>query len=199
MSTPAQVAANLVNAQASTGPTTEEGKQRSSPNSLKHGLTASTVLIPSEDPAVYEEFKRGLHEYWNPCDNGEFVHIEEMIGIQWRLRRCERLEAAILSADEPDFKSLNNISLHAPRLKRQYSATFKELNSLQECRYNKWQQNLAQAEVIRRADVIAVRPTDFKEFGFDFTVELIDQRIRRQDQATTAARTVATGIRGRAA
>ena len=122
-----------------------------------------------------------------------------MIGIQWCLRRCELLEAAILSAAEPDFKALNNISLHASRLKRQYSATFKELNSLQECRYNKRQQNLAQAEVIRRADVIAVRSTDFKEFGFDFTVELIDQRIRRQAQATTAARTVATGIRGRAA
>ena len=152
MSSNAQTAANIANAQASTGPTTEQGKQRSSQNALKHGLTASAVLIPCEDPAAFEAFRRGLHEHWNPRGNGEFIHVEEMIVIQWRLRRCERIEAVIFSADVPDFKTLNNVSLHAARLKRQYSATFKELLAMQERRCNRDEIHLEQAEDIRRAD-----------------------------------------------
>jgi len=46
--------ANINNAQHSTGPRTEEGKAASSLNSLKHGLTAKTVLLPGEDPALFE-------------------------------------------------------------------------------------------------------------------------------------------------
>jgi len=199
MSSNAQTAANIANAQASTGPTTEQGKQRSSQNALKHGLTASAVLIPCEDPAAFEAFRRGLHEHWNPRGNGEFIHVEEMIVIQWRLRRCERIEAVILSADVPDFKTLNNVSLHAARLKRQYSATFKELLAMQERRCNRDEIHLEQAEDIRRADVIAMRATSLKEYGFDFTVEQIDERIRRKDVIAAAVRTLAAARRPQAA
>ena len=191
MSTAAQVAANIANAKLSTGPASEEGKQRSAQNSLKHGLTAKTVLIPCEDPAEYQEFTTQLLDYWRPHNEGEFYHVEEMIGIQWRLKRCERFEAIILAADAPDFKALNNISLHASRLKRQYSMTFKELNLMQECRYKRGRQNLQQAETIRRADVMAGRETNLKEYGFDFPIDAIDERIRRQDKVESATRAIA--------
>ena len=59
MSTAAQLTANSANAQLSTGPRTEPGKHRSCQNSLKHGLTAKTVLIPGEDPAEYQASHRG--------------------------------------------------------------------------------------------------------------------------------------------
>ena len=52
--------ANLLNAQRSTGPRTEEGKAASSLNSLKHGLTAKTVVLPGEDPAEYHSFSTGM-------------------------------------------------------------------------------------------------------------------------------------------
>jgi hypothetical protein len=39
--TSSQIAANQANAQKSTGPTTAEGKQRSSLNALKTGLTGA--------------------------------------------------------------------------------------------------------------------------------------------------------------
>ena len=51
--TPIQIAANQANAQKSTGPTSAEGKQRSSLNALKTGLTGRTVLMPGEDTEAY--------------------------------------------------------------------------------------------------------------------------------------------------
>ena len=105
---------------------------------------------------------------------------------------CERLEAKILAADSPDFKALNNISLHAARLKRQYSASFKELTLMQERRYQRDQQKFQQAETIRRADVIAGRATNLKEIGFDFTIEQLDDDINRKDKVDAAARTIAS-------
>ena len=36
---------NRANAQRSTGPKTEEGKQRSSLNALRHGLTGQTIIL----------------------------------------------------------------------------------------------------------------------------------------------------------
>ena len=46
---PAQIAANRVNALQSTGPKTAEGKDASRRNALKHGLTGRGVVIPGED------------------------------------------------------------------------------------------------------------------------------------------------------
>ena len=49
MSTPAQIAANTLNAQSSTGPRTEAGKSASSKNGTTLGLFAATDFIrPAE-------------------------------------------------------------------------------------------------------------------------------------------------------
>jgi hypothetical protein len=54
MTTEKQNEANRINAQKSTGPRTDEGKQRSSQNALKHGLLAKRSVIPGEDPAEFD-------------------------------------------------------------------------------------------------------------------------------------------------
>ena len=53
MATEAQIAANIENAKKSTGPRTNEGKERSRMNALDHGLTARLALLPDEDPASF--------------------------------------------------------------------------------------------------------------------------------------------------
>ena len=57
-------AINRANSQHSTGPRTETGKQRSSLNALRHGLTAQTAVLPNEDPATYQRhIQQFLDEY----------------------------------------------------------------------------------------------------------------------------------------
>ena len=55
-----QIEANRRNARKSTGPTTEEGKQRSRCNAVRHGLTAETVIQALEDAEDY----KALHRIW---------------------------------------------------------------------------------------------------------------------------------------
>ena len=59
-----QIEANRHNALKSTGPKTENGKQRSRRNALRHGFTAETVIEPLESRDEYRAFEAAiLREY----------------------------------------------------------------------------------------------------------------------------------------
>jgi hypothetical protein len=51
-----QIEANRRNAQQSTGPRSDLGKQKFSLNALRHGLTARVVVLPTEDFTAYQRF-----------------------------------------------------------------------------------------------------------------------------------------------
>ena len=55
-----QIEANRRNAENSTGPRSEAGKQRSSRNAIRHGLTAETVIEPLEDAEDYGAFEEAI-------------------------------------------------------------------------------------------------------------------------------------------
>ena len=88
-------AARRQNAQRySTGPRTEEGKARSCQNSLKHGLRAEKLALPSEDP----EALKMRHEQWNelfrPQDLLEYTLVQMVFRAALRMDRCARFETA---------------------------------------------------------------------------------------------------------
>lgn len=64
MSTPAQIAANRANSKLSTGPKSEETKQKSSLNAVKTGLTGRTVLLPSDGAIAYQAHIDRLFARW---------------------------------------------------------------------------------------------------------------------------------------
>ncbi len=92
MASVAQIAANRRNAQYSTGPRTEEGKAAVRLNSLTHGLRAQEVLLPDEDPTVFEELRDSFHQQFKPEGPAELFCVEKMLLSFWRNRRIGRIE-----------------------------------------------------------------------------------------------------------
>ena len=74
------------------GPKTEEGKQRSSMNALRHGFAAKTIVLSTEDPA---EFKSIIDRYvqdFDPQTEVEKDLVEELAACRWRLQRAWNIE-----------------------------------------------------------------------------------------------------------
>jgi len=190
MATDAQNTANQANALNSTGPRSEAGKAISSRNALKHGLTARTTLMPDEDAGVHACFLAGMLDSYDPFNAAETALVEEMIDVQWRLRRASRLEVRILSAETLDLKALNNMSLHSARLKRQYSATFKEFQELHRASRKLREQQMKDAELIQQADWALDRPSTLADNGFDFTVGEVTQSVLSQQAVVEAKKII---------
>jgi hypothetical protein len=186
LSTLSQATANLANAQSSTGPRTEIGKATSSQNALKHGLTAKTILLPGEDEAAYRKLCDGMFESFAPADTPEKELIQLLCDTQWRLQRCGRIEAAILSADVPDFKAIDIMSKHESRLKRQYSTTLKETRDLIDTRLTREKGQMQEAMCIRRADKVDGCTTNLQAIGFVFSNQQVDAAIQAEDALTLA-------------
>jgi hypothetical protein len=98
MASTEQLRANKANAQKSTGPRTQAGKQRSRLNARKHGLTAKLLVIGNEDPAEFDELRAALMEQYDPQGPAECELIEYLASMYWRLRRVPFFEAAIFAA-----------------------------------------------------------------------------------------------------
>lgn len=94
--TEARVLANRRNAALSTGPRTSEGKLVACRNSLRHGLTAETVILPKEEKAEdFDSFTEDLRAALDPVGALEDLMAERIVGAAWRLRRILRVEAAV--------------------------------------------------------------------------------------------------------
>jgi hypothetical protein len=63
----AQIRANRLNAQRSTGPQTENGKAAVRYNALKHGLLAEASLLPGEDTTLFSRLAKELHAQFEPA------------------------------------------------------------------------------------------------------------------------------------
>ena len=68
MATEAQIKANQENAKKSTGPSTEEGKQRSSMNAMTHGIFARISNLPGEDKEFFKAIADDIYNTYKPQD-----------------------------------------------------------------------------------------------------------------------------------
>jgi hypothetical protein len=97
MATQKQIEANRRNAQHSTGPRTQEGKDRVRLNAVKHGMTAKTVVLPGEDEEVYLEKLAAWSADFQPKDELEEAVIEDAVQAWWLRQRCRRVGTAQLT------------------------------------------------------------------------------------------------------
>src|SRR5579883_1143161 len=87
---------NRQNAQKSTGPKTQEGKDRSRQNALKHGLRAEVIPLPDEDPAEIRARSDAWNDYYKPRTPAEQHLVNECVRATLFSDRCHRSHAAAL-------------------------------------------------------------------------------------------------------
>jgi len=197
-------AANRLNAAHSTGPRTDAGKARSALNSISHGLTAQSPLLPSEDLAAFERHRQAILDEYRPQGPTESQLVDELADTSWRLKRIPALEASLfrlqaalpagsVNVDVPDLETclavtealrrqermLNALSAHGNRLHRQYHKTLDHLRYIQADRKKTEQRTIQQAcgvlEMYKRKGL----PFDPAEHGFvlSATIYLTDHTV----------------------
>ena len=149
----AKIEANRANAQKSTGPRTDAGKQASSRNAIKHGLFSATLLLPKEDPEQYAALCERYLDGFQPQGIEEENLVEEMIVAKWKQARLNVVEQGVYAAAERAaideekptatlseiqlevggstgrIKDLDRVSQLQARLARDYHRALKELRA----------------------------------------------------------------------
>jgi hypothetical protein len=114
-----QIDANRRNARKSTGPITEEGKQRSRCNAVRHGLTAETVIGALEDVEDYKAFEATIIADYDAQSGVERELVLRLASLLWRLRRATTIETGLFE--------IQANHLHEFRQARQVRAASQEI------------------------------------------------------------------------
>jgi hypothetical protein len=197
---------NKANAQHSTGPKTAAGKQRSSLNALRHGLTGQIVVMPTEDLAAYQLHLTSFTDEYHPVGATEANLVQALADTSWRLNRVAALETnlltlgmtnansfvdgpaqvqdamSIVASLESQSKALSNLSLHSQRLSRQFERTVAQLRELQKARLT--QEKLDLSDLL---DVIEMQEDKGETYdpsadGFVFSEPQIEAAVRTRNR-----------------
>jgi hypothetical protein len=151
------------NGAKSRGPATPQGRAASSRNSLRHGFTAASVVLPTESSEDFQALLDSYAHQFHPQGGVEMDLIQTMAAARWRLRRICTIETTLLNNEmtrrakdckrelnDPDdlarlawvFRNLadNGQSLalltrYEGALNRSYDRAFKQLLLLQSARH----------------------------------------------------------------
>jgi hypothetical protein len=163
------------------GPSTPEGKERSSTNATTHGLFAKNLIMKGEDPRDFEQLLDELNDEFVPKTHVESSHVRDLAENEWRRRRIPGLEAIAMQAIEngqPSFKELNNLALYEQRLTRTYQSILKTLKALQAERMvevgRNWRCAVLAYNYCKRENI----PWDPSDHEFDFSVEYMEKQLR---------------------
>ena len=124
MSTEAQILANRLNAQKSTGPRTSEGKAAVSQNAVKHGLLTRQDVISSESQADFDLYRDRMLAELAPVSPMESMLAERIVSLSWRLKRTGRIQNQTIDA-------LNAPNTPSPLAKLTQSLLFKNRDQSQ--------------------------------------------------------------------
>jgi hypothetical protein len=197
MSSESQITANRANATLSTGPITEAGKTKSAHNALKTGLTGRTILLPTDDRAIYLHHVARFFTKYQPLTDDEKSLTQSVADTEWRLARIPSLESGIYAngrsrladafPDEPDpevravrieaqvfqdcRRDLSNLALQEQRLRRMRDADITALKEMIQIRVAKKSRDFASAGATRDRVLQADNEFDPTLFGFEFINE----------------------------
>jgi hypothetical protein len=147
-----QIAANRCNAQLSTGPITEEGKDRSSQNATRHGFTGLTLIVTPEERELYQAHVQATFAEHRPAGHRQTLLVQQLADIDWSLQQISVEQAntiSLLNALQvqightcgdpiyaagilaPVIRGLNTLSIYESRRRRAAKGIAEELAALQ--------------------------------------------------------------------
>jgi hypothetical protein len=184
-----RAAINRANSQNSTGPRTAAGKQRSSQNALRHGLTAASPVLPTEDRAAYEDHRRRFFDEYHPATSTETQLVQELIDTSWRLNRIPLLEAEVLAraaAPVPLDREITfdivdahrlmaSIGIQGHRLSRQFQKSLEVLRDIQTDRAQRERRDLRDAAALLELHKHKGIPFEPADHGFVFSKDHVER------------------------
>jgi hypothetical protein len=204
--------ANRENAQHSTGPRTPEGKQRSSFNATRHGLTGQVNVRTEEEQKARETHSEGFFQTFRPVGTPEEHLVQTMADKQWQIHRADAWIDSIFAVGQIDLagkidvehpqihaalteglitmkhaRQLDLIGRYASRLQRDYRAAFKDLQTLQTLRKQHEQQQMFHAAEVKKFCEMKQEPFIPAAFGFVSQPQEIDTYITRSEYIEQAA------------
>jgi hypothetical protein len=212
MTSEKQIAANRANAAKSTGPATEEGKNRSRLNARRHNLTGQVTTMTEEDRTAHDAFSKAIINDLAPEGAMETQLAQRIATDSWRLNRSSAIEDNLYALGEHKYggalfpdnvqidaslnaarvftessKQLQLLTLYEQRLNRSVHKNLAILKSLQAER--KAQQDAAMKEAARLLQLSEMRglPYDPAKDGFVFSTPEIQHKIDREQRLNRAS------------
>lgn len=127
MASAAKIAANIANAQKSTGPVTEQGRATSSRNAFKHGLASANCYIPANLQPLYDEITSDLNEAIQPQGTLEDEAFSELRNARFQMERIRILQSEL--GQESAARGLD--PLKDPAVQKQWDRLDRYLRSAQ--------------------------------------------------------------------
>ena len=204
MATPAQIKANQQNALLSSGPSSSAGKQKCSKNALKTALTGRTILLPTDDVAVYENLICIIFTKLNPETDAEKLVVQSIADTEYRLSRIPVIQSGLYAVgraevagpcpDEPDpqqraimiealvfrhcQKDLSNLTLQENRLRRSLEKLTAEFEKL---RHERELPELARRDVAMQS--LKSHSTNHSSIGSEFSIDYLLARMQFKHHA----------------
>jgi len=116
LTTEAQMKANQENAKRSTGPTSVEGKKRSSLNAMTHGILSTITTLPGEDEAFMQSLHEDILNTYQPQDTMERCLVDRItIAMVRQVRLCQAEAAKLKLSMRPEIlaESLTQVLRHS--------------------------------------------------------------------------------------
>jgi len=175
------------------GPRTEEGKQRSSQNAIKHRLFALSFLLPGE---TQDEYDRHLYRYnkeYQPKGATEEDLVRQLAETEWRRRRIPALEAdsilKSLETGDTERKFINTYSIYDQRFNRILVTTLKTLTEIQAKRKRLNALHFRVAIIVYKFTKEKNIPWNPADDGFVFSRSHLDRRLNLVDTVREANKT----------
>jgi hypothetical protein len=203
-----QIEANQQNAQLSSGPVSEIGKQISAKNSIKHGFTGKTLFLTDEEIESYRAHVAAYHAEYNPAGQKQTHLLQQLADLHWSLHQLaveesntlDLISALNAQARQQQLspmealdqlakatRTLNTLGNYEGRKRRAAKATQEELQAVQKAAGDEFDEDLKNAAALYKTHKAKGQPFDPAEFGFVCTLADLDYYFQVQKAAAPPA------------